>query len=1466
MKRHILYNLLLLALLCPAALIAGDFVIINQVMYDTPKDENAGQDESYNGEFFELYNGGTNDVSLDGWMVHSLSGTNHREVYTLPNITISAGGYLIFASNQGKKRTQPTVSGHPGKYIFLLSEVYESLNNQSHPDIIYYKDLVLANKNETLILLNAQRDTVDMVRFGSGTGRTASNKDNTPGDDCKSIHRTGVELDDYGRVIVSKSQWSTSKVSFGGNRLPNPTFGTRPVVGSMAQSAGKNYVMRISPLDAIGDMNSSEGGISVDADIRTSTTIQYVDGLGRTEGTVALGASPQKKDIVSVIENVGSISRQWLPVVMSTEGQQMNMSAVRASTQEFYSDNRPYTETRYESLVSRRPVEQIRPGADYRSRTKKIEYGFNSESDKVRIYTIVRDTILKVSMNDNYAANTLYKTTVTDEDGKMVTTYTDKLGRKIMEERAGDNERRTYYVYDNLGRLRYILPHIYDYQLREGEHPLSDNALRGVCYCYKYDKNGNMIYKRLPGCEPQYMIYDKYGQLVLKQDGNQRKKNKWTQFAYDSIGRNLYSCEIYTTYDEYDLKKIYADKWAVEHFDGKTNQFPITNTGYANTILDVVGRMYTVNYYDNYDYLDMKRLSSAKEGLQYDNQLESEYGRKSDNTDKLLTGTRVYNLSGGGSVITAYYYDQKGRVIQTRSVRGSFDEGFQADRTIYTKYNFDGSVAETKSIQSVGADKVTEQYRYAYDHAGRAKNVKYKLNNKPEVTLSEFTYDEIGRLAQNLLHNQKDKIEYSYDMRGMLTETKNNHFTEKLMYAEQNLLKGLAPHAQACYNGSIAASVIEQDGAKHTYSYTYDDQNRLDRSVEELTNGKTQTSEWFDYDIRGNIRGLSRYRGSLEIDRLELDYDGFNGNSNQVNYIWEDGEDADEPGVIEYTHRVGSTQGMKYDANGNMKSDCDRGITRIVYNILNLPDTVYFLNGNRIINQYNAAGQKCKTEVYTTATPKSASNSALAFCEFETDSVDYVITEHFGSVSQCTTPHGSTQHISNSIGFYCSTDDQFYHYVKDHIGNVRVVVKSATGEAVQSTQYYASGVPMIPEGQQRDKSSYMYNGKEFVEAHGYNVYDYGFREYYAAIGRFMTMDPLAEMTPWKSPYSYAGNNFVNKTDYMGLFEDYPTNPDGSPCYDCPSPSEFVHNNDYEWNAFNKDGSLNEDWWKEHGGGLGGDGYFFEYDSNFPWTDLYIPQSSWINISENGYNPFWSGPQELNYIVVNTEGYVIGGIPDDDNNIYVDLDGHWSPLEGKEGLKYVCPMEHDYSWYMLRAQHAGGSGCFQAVPTKQVSQAIGKALMADVVSGVADNCLQAMGGKTMGPVGSKVMEYLGGTKTVVDIYKIFENLVNEGYSPKIAYDMTKEALSFGAYKLLEKYGVQVATTISADAIPAITAAAVEYGPYILAGAAIAAVLGGMGYGLAKLTTPMINAYNLKYGSYEWFIDVYYNGYAGDGVPR
>lgn len=144
------------------------------------------------------------------------------------------------------------------------------------------------------------------------------------------------------------------------------------------------------------------------------------------------------------------------------------------------------------------------------------------------------------------------------------------------------------------------------------------------------------------------------------------------------------------------------------------------------------------------------------------------------------------------------------------------------------------------------------------------------------------------------------------------------------------------------------------------------------------------------------------------------------------------------------------------------------------------------------------------------------------------------MTKYSGNIETYTTRDTAItvrHRVFNTIGY--NSDNIYYHYIKDHLGNICAVVNSMQDTAVQSTLYYASGVP-IARSLGREEQPYLYNGKEFIEAHGYNTYDYGFRGYYATTGRFTSVDPLAEQTPWQSPYTYANNNPINNIDWMGL--------------------------------------------------------------------------------------------------------------------------------------------------------------------------------------------------------------------------------------------------------------------------------------------------------------------------------------------
>jgi len=113
----------------------------------------------------------------------------------------------------------------------------------------------------------------------------------------------------------------------------------------------------------------------------------------------------------------------------------------------------------------------------------------------------------------------------------------------------------------------------------------------------------------------------------------------------------------------------------------------------------------------------------------------------------------------------------------------------------------------------------------------------------------------------------------------------------------------------------------------------------------------------------------------------------------------------------------------------------------------------------------------------------------------------------------------------------------YYYYRKDHLGNNREVWCANTNATVQRTQYYASGLPWASNaGDNPGIQERKYNGKEFVEMHGYDTYDYGARGYYPAMGRFTSVDPLAEKRPWISPYAYCSGNPVNRIDPDGKFD------------------------------------------------------------------------------------------------------------------------------------------------------------------------------------------------------------------------------------------------------------------------------------------------------------------------------------------
>ncbi len=112
--------------------------------------------------------------------------------------------------------------------------------------------------------------------------------------------------------------------------------------------------------------------------------------------------------------------------------------------------------------------------------------------------------------------------------------------------------------------------------------------------------------------------------------------------------------------------------------------------------------------------------------------------------------------------------------------------------------------------------------------------------------------------------------------------------------------------------------------------------------------------------------------------------------------------------------------------------------------------------------------------------------------------------------------------------------------LKDHLGNVRVVVSPAAqagyANVLQQTHYYPFGMRMSEISTSTGTSNrYLYNGKELQTDFGLNWYDYGARMYDPSLGRWHSVDPMAELYDSYSPYNFALNNPVSFLDPNGMW-------------------------------------------------------------------------------------------------------------------------------------------------------------------------------------------------------------------------------------------------------------------------------------------------------------------------------------------
>ena len=125
--------------------------------------------------------------------------------------------------------------------------------------------------------------------------------------------------------------------------------------------------------------------------------------------------------------------------------------------------------------------------------------------------------------------------------------------------------------------------------------------------------------------------------------------------------------------------------------------------------------------------------------------------------------------------------------------------------------------------------------------------------------------------------------------------------------------------------------------------------------------------------------------------------------------------------------------------------------------------------------------------------------------------------------------NGTAKLWQTEAGYISMNDSKYHYYLQDHQGNNRVVV-SENGATEEVNHYYAFGGLF---GNGNSIQPFKYNGKELDTKKGLNWYDYGARQYDAALGRWFAVDPLVDFFYELSPYIYCLNNPIKYIDKDG---------------------------------------------------------------------------------------------------------------------------------------------------------------------------------------------------------------------------------------------------------------------------------------------------------------------------------------------
>lgn len=846
----------------------------------------------------------------------------------------------------------------------------------------------------------------------------------------------------------------------------------------------------------------------------------------------------------------------------------------------------PYSIINYSDDVLQRPTSVYSPGVNWRERPTIYEYSSNTTGDNLRLTGYGAGSLYKESITD---AQGMKISSFKDKFGK-------KIAEIVNPDNADVNLRNeTNFNYDFYGNLTSVTSpkglvsnYLYNTIGKVTQKTTPDEGTTQ----YLYDKNGNLRFVKDANHAVAGVVNDvditwlvswlTTGTFSLVSRGMvdiEINEPLWVESGSNGIitfqiknqdGVILYTLQAGETTEWYADGSVFLPEGNYSYTINGENIDPYPNNDILYTIRCKTNYDFVYNNYDNFGRIkETGEFENAGSGYFTQNYAESQttFGFEwqyhpsiKNNFDYPATyanATGQRNLKGriswtesyrlDGLVTREYYsYDEMGRV-EWIVIWGL---GWY-DKKINYKYDLLGNLVRKDFVAVNGMQMHDSLY---YDTAGRLLTV--KTSGDPNMVTgveTEAVYQYFASGKQKRLKLGKAQgVDYRYNERGWLSMINHQNLTStddpgqdgnpgegRSQYTDKfgmiigyNNVEGhigdpIYQNATPQWNGNISWLMYNMSGVNFTYpgttiqtplvgnTYSYDALNRLTNS----------NFGWYYYNL---WRSTSAFDASYSYDKDgNFQTKAWNNNLGSSNNMYYSYYGSPQNNQLSLTSGTGGYLSYSYDKNGNVAKDQSKNISLIIYDINNLPVTVYTPT-QEIRYSYDGAGNRIRKQIINTTS--GAVLSDVYYVNGADGKTEAVAWSYTGSNY---TYNIWGNDLIGQIRTGIETINRFY-YLKDHLGTIRMTV-DADANVVGYDDYYPYGMVMPTRSfaSSSEDSRYKFTSKE---RDAETTYDYfGARYYDSRIGRWLSVDPMAEKYPGLSPYNYCLNNPVKYIDPNGKY-------------------------------------------------------------------------------------------------------------------------------------------------------------------------------------------------------------------------------------------------------------------------------------------------------------------------------------------